>query len=401
MHHIVSFRTAAEEGGWSSLPADLVNLVADRFLATNDLDYYMNLRAVCHGWRSATADPWSNQQHDPRFRPNRWLMLKEEEGHTAAESSAAAASSSSSSRILFFNVTNGRILRMSRLPQLIRDYILISATTCGLLVLAARSCPHAVRVLNPFTGSWTSFKVRVTPGTLPANRSASAAMVGPSPTLVLAIDDVSWSCSVTVYWADRQSKSFSVETRKGCSPTMLPLIAASKCAAAAAADHRDSSAPSSADACATTINIFNLLASTKNYLCDTVELADGGYMLAVLTRLLPRDYATVVFTVDSAGNVMEQVKSIGSHALFLGSSRCLSVTAEAFPAHTIEANRIHNLNFVSDRCRVYKFGTRREHAQQAQWLAPLFQIIRNNVQVGGATLWKKAWRSRSSRRLLS
>jgi hypothetical protein len=132
-----------------------------------------------------------------------------------------------------------------------------------------------------------------------------------------------------------------------------------------------------------------------------VELAGGGYMLAVLTRLLPRDYAAVVFTVDSAGNVMEQVKSIGSHALFLGSSRCLSVTAEAFPAHTIEANRIHNLNFVSDRCRVYKFGTRREHAQQAQWLAPLFQIIRNNVQVGGATLWKKAWRSRSSRRLLS
>jgi hypothetical protein len=106
----------------TSLPADLLNLVVDRLLATNDLDYYMNLRAVCQGWRSSTADPWSNQQDDPRFRPTRWLMLKEEEGHAAAESSAAAAASSSSSNhTFFFNVTNGCIVRMSRLPKLIRE----------------------------------------------------------------------------------------------------------------------------------------------------------------------------------------------------------------------------------------------------------------------------------------
>ena len=57
--------------GWSSLPADLVNRVADCLLATNDLDCYTDLRAVCHHWRSVTADPGSNQ-HDPRFRLSRW-----------------------------------------------------------------------------------------------------------------------------------------------------------------------------------------------------------------------------------------------------------------------------------------------------------------------------------------
>lgn len=41
---------------WSSLPGELVRHVADTFLATNDIDYYMNLHAVCHNWRDSTED---------------------------------------------------------------------------------------------------------------------------------------------------------------------------------------------------------------------------------------------------------------------------------------------------------------------------------------------------------
>lgn len=51
---------------WSSLPSDLVRRVADVFLVTTDLDYYMSLRAVCHDWRAATADP---RGQDNRFHP--------------------------------------------------------------------------------------------------------------------------------------------------------------------------------------------------------------------------------------------------------------------------------------------------------------------------------------------
>lgn len=49
--------TAAD---WSSLPSDLVRRIADCFLDTNDVDWYMDLRAVCHSWRSATDDPKKN-----------------------------------------------------------------------------------------------------------------------------------------------------------------------------------------------------------------------------------------------------------------------------------------------------------------------------------------------------
>lgn len=56
--------------GWSSLPRDLVNRVADCLLATNDLDYYMDLRGVCHNWRFATADPSSNPHARPALPPN-------------------------------------------------------------------------------------------------------------------------------------------------------------------------------------------------------------------------------------------------------------------------------------------------------------------------------------------
>ncbi|CAO1948498.1 unnamed protein product [Urochloa humidicola] len=83
------------QGWWSSLPADLVNRVADCVLADNDLDYYMAMRAVCHGWRSSTADP--NTSHDARFHPTRWIVLDER--------------SFDSDTRLFVNATTGRPLR--------------------------------------------------------------------------------------------------------------------------------------------------------------------------------------------------------------------------------------------------------------------------------------------------
>jgi hypothetical protein len=57
---------------WSSLPAELVSRIADCFLATNDLDYFMDFRAVCQSWRSATEDPKISP--DPLFRPRHWVI---------------------------------------------------------------------------------------------------------------------------------------------------------------------------------------------------------------------------------------------------------------------------------------------------------------------------------------
>ena len=65
----------AAEDRWSTLPGDLVRRIADSFLDDNDLDWYMDYRAVCTGWRSATDDPRSDTSDPPEpvDRPRRGL----------------------------------------------------------------------------------------------------------------------------------------------------------------------------------------------------------------------------------------------------------------------------------------------------------------------------------------
>ncbi|KAJ1290376.1 hypothetical protein BS78_02G238200 [Paspalum vaginatum] len=130
---------------WSSLPGDLINRIAGRLLAADDLDYYMDFRTVCQSWRSATADP-KNSPHDPRFQPRQWVMLDVvHEGHHQSDAR------------LFVNAATGRFVRKD-LP-LLRRYYLIAGAFGGLLVLAEKSSPHAALLLNPFTGSLTRLAV--------------------------------------------------------------------------------------------------------------------------------------------------------------------------------------------------------------------------------------------------
>ncbi|KAM0905724.1 hypothetical protein ACQ4PT_017202 [Festuca glaucescens] len=147
-----------------------VRRVGDCFLATNDIDDYMGMRAVCHNWRSATDDPRrpSGVGTDLlRFRPRRLVMLEEQPKDDGNDTR------------LFVNVTTGRFLRR-RLP-LLRDYILV-ATSDGLLVLGQSKFPFPMRVLNPFTGSMIHFVT-----SMPCDR-AMAAVTGSDPALVFSFD---------------------------------------------------------------------------------------------------------------------------------------------------------------------------------------------------------------------
>ncbi|CAM0884952.1 unnamed protein product [Alopecurus aequalis] len=125
--------------GWSSLPPDLVRCVADCVLGANEVDYYMDVRAVCHNWRVALVDPC---RHGAalRFRPRNWVMLDEE---------VPGPDHGGDSIRLFVNVCTGRFIRR-RVPTL-GDHVLVAASD-GLLVLADREYPHAAGVLNPFAG---------------------------------------------------------------------------------------------------------------------------------------------------------------------------------------------------------------------------------------------------------
>jgi hypothetical protein len=214
----------------------------------------------------------------------------------------------------FVNADTGRFLRR-KLP-LLRDYHFVASTTGGFLVLADSADPHAVRVLNPFTGALVHFKAPAPPE---KSMTASVVVVGDQLTLVLAAIRNPDGCSI--YLADPGSEEFVVET------TMpWAVISTSDSEAAAAA--------------------FGLLDPAMRS-CVLPLLHRGlaaelgpGEMVRVDSwswSLLQHQQGVRVFRLlDSAGRpAMEhqrQVTSIGGRALFVGTRRCFSVDAARFPS---------------------------------------------------------------------
>ncbi|KAL6639579.1 hypothetical protein ACP70R_023309 [Stipagrostis hirtigluma subsp. patula] len=127
---------------WASLPDDLVAVVASRALAGDLLDY-VRFRAVCTGWRSATASPRGRGVADPRFHPRRWMMLPKNHclysGHLDPRGYVG-----------FLNLDTGAVVRV-RLP-LLGDHSAIESVDGLLLLLQNEDQEGAVRLLHPFTG---------------------------------------------------------------------------------------------------------------------------------------------------------------------------------------------------------------------------------------------------------
>lgn len=178
----------AASADWSSLPSDLINRVADCLLATNDVDYYMDFRAVCSTWRFATTGTKNNP--DRRFRPSRWIVIDEVNYFLDAKRRTR----------LLVNTATGRVLRKD-LPMLCGYYV-VTTTPGGFFVLADREPPHAACVLNPFTGCLVRFMApMVTEGVDAAFFYGTAA----APTLWLFCDS-----SRKLYTANTDSGCFVV-----------------------------------------------------------------------------------------------------------------------------------------------------------------------------------------------
>uniref|UniRef100_A0ACD5WBS6 Uncharacterized protein n=1 Tax=Avena sativa TaxID=4498 RepID=A0ACD5WBS6_AVESA len=124
----------------SSLPEDLLRLIAWRVLEGEFLDY-VRLRAVCTGWRSGTVCPRGRGVTDPRFHPRRWMMLPEGHGLHPGHGKLGRY-------IRFFNLYTGTFVR-AKLP-LFRNHCAFDSAD-GLLILQ-RDEDTAIRVLHPFTG---------------------------------------------------------------------------------------------------------------------------------------------------------------------------------------------------------------------------------------------------------
>uniref|UniRef100_A0A0A9AUZ7 KIB1-4 beta-propeller domain-containing protein n=1 Tax=Arundo donax TaxID=35708 RepID=A0A0A9AUZ7_ARUDO len=288
---------------WSSLPADLVNRVGDCFLASNDLDYYMEFRAVCHNWRSATADPRTSPE-EPCFRPRWWVMLDE--------------LYSDDDTHLFVNATTGRFLHKS-LP-LLRRYYLVTTTTGGFIILSDRKPPHAAQVLNPFTGSLTRFLAPV-----PRQMHLAAAVVGSADsfTLVMASDSAR-----EVYWADPESDAFFFEVCNRPSG-MLPYIAGKY------AGCKSGSVVTDTDEANKIID--NRRSAKLEYRVCAADSASGEVLVVSIEKGSHRIGISKA-KMDSPEGVLEPVTSIGSRALFVG-DRCLLVNSNKLPS--IDANCIY------------------------------------------------------------
>jgi hypothetical protein len=326
---------AAPAAGWSSLPSDLINGIAECLLATNDIDYYMNLRAVCSNWRSATADPKNTLEL--RFRPRQWIVLDEVfENNTR----------------LLVNTTTGRVVR-KELPML-RYYYVIATTAGGFFVLADSEYLHAARVLNPFTGHLILFR---TP--MPWKEDLAAAVFGSKPTLVLISDR-----SRTQYRADPTSECFRVyEDQENYPIVRLAVLGGMY------ADGEDASVPQIPDSMANKIfhlmgmfgvqpsemNPDNLIDELSSYnpdlyhanRCFLVKFAGQAFVIFKLQQHME------VFKMDTDRDLLEPVKSIGSLAVFIGYRRCLAVNAEKLAS--IEANSIYYIRSIDFSVHIYKF----------------------------------------------
>uniref|UniRef100_A0A8I6WBI5 KIB1-4 beta-propeller domain-containing protein n=1 Tax=Hordeum vulgare subsp. vulgare TaxID=112509 RepID=A0A8I6WBI5_HORVV len=289
----------------SSLPGDVVRLLGDLFLATDDVDYYMTMRGVCHGWRVSTDDPKDNPA-DPRFRLRRWVMLDERRPKCDEDERAASGR-------LFLNTATGRRV-YKRLPRL-EDYYFITSTG-GLIVLASKASPHVVRVMNLFTDSSIRFAALI-PDSV-RNTTAYLREVDRIPTLVL--DDL--GLQDKAYTAELDAEHFAVEEYN--------LV--DKVRTIWGIDAADQDIISGLVRSITTVLPYKMYFS---YTCYHI-LESAGDMLIVIHRR-PPCHGVDVFKANVEEKAVEPVRSIGSRALFLG-NRCVSVDTNKFP--TIEGNRI-------------------------------------------------------------
>uniref|UniRef100_A0ACD5XEK7 Uncharacterized protein n=1 Tax=Avena sativa TaxID=4498 RepID=A0ACD5XEK7_AVESA len=332
---------------WSSLPADLINRIADCFLVNSDLDYYMDFRAVCQSWRSATDDPKITS--DLRFRPRRWVIVDKVYA---------------SKTYLLANTATGRFLR-KELPLLHGYYIAVS-TRDGLFVLVDNKSYQTVSVLNPLTGYMVRF---VAP--MPDEFVKSATLVpGSSPTLLLlcnkmvdAPDGSLRDAPRKVYMADPSSESLAVYEDRNACPLMrlsvrgiytngeLGLGSPFPGAVAEGMFHLmkyfnadptelpdDEDTEMSEDEA-----IRNFLIGYDN--C-TYLLQSAGEILIIIKR---KD-GLEILKMDTDRYVVENVKNIGNRAIFLGGyCKCMSVNTDKFPS--VDANCIYytkSLDYSSD-----------------------------------------------------
>ncbi|KAK1670802.1 hypothetical protein QYE76_058961 [Lolium multiflorum] len=330
---------------WSSLPSDLVRRIADCLLATNDLDWYMDFRAVCPSWRSATDDPTDSS--DLRFRPGNWIIIDEVVQNDER---------------LMVNTATGRVLRKD-LP-LLRQYYLVTVTTNGAyFVLADREHPHAARVLNPFTGHMIRFAAAV-----PYNMEVTSAAFscGSSPKLRLL-----WESDVcdlhgysNLYTADPDSECFTAYEAEYSGMLkrlavvggtfkegeLLDPVAPLQVAMAERINDAVKLPDHYVEFYQMVFPAVQISGSTEHVSFRKDDLLESAGELILFSKLQNH---LKIFRLNTDRIVLEPLEGIGNRAFFFGRHRYISVCADKFPS--IDANCIYHVKSTYLSLKIYKY----------------------------------------------
>ncbi|CAM0884730.1 unnamed protein product [Alopecurus aequalis] len=298
---------AIAAAGWYSLPDDLVRRIAESFLVTNDIDCYVDLRAVCPSWRRATDDR-KKDTSDPRFQPSSWIVLDQ-------------VSQSDNGTQILLNTVTGRFLRR-KLPLLL-DYHVVT-TGGGFFVLADRSPPHAARVFNSLTGHMIPFVEPVPP-------DARVAFVGgtyrkPSslglPLLLLG------DSSRKLYTSGADTQGFcSQECQQGVYNFVRKLVVGGAYPYISGMAY----------------------AGVFAELCDFMRSPHTNFVKFFSTDL-PEDETDT--RIDIGTGKLELVQGVGNFAIFIGHRRCLGVDANEFPG--IEASCVYYTEHLGSSAHICK-----------------------------------------------
>uniref|UniRef100_A0ACD5VTB5 Uncharacterized protein n=1 Tax=Avena sativa TaxID=4498 RepID=A0ACD5VTB5_AVESA len=328
--------TDTETVGWESLPADLVRRIADSFLPTNDVDCYMNMRAVCPTWRAATNNPWENAS-DVRFHPRRWIVLDE------------VFHSKDNDRWILLNTATGRFLH----KKLALLGCSVVATTDGFLILADKSPPHAARVYNTLTGYTVPFAA-------PVPLEARVAYVASSdkPSLVLLGDS-----SRKLYEAVPESKDFDTHKRipKGVYNFHRKAVVSGAYTQFNVPDLGRAIAPLLKDYHGDPARCFSidLPRDGEDLRCFLVGL--DGEVLAVMIAYR-RPLFPLVFKMNTETEKLETVQNIGRFAIFIGHQRCLAIDADKLPG--IEANCVYYTERLNLSAHICKYNCKDKNVER-------------------------------------
>ncbi|CAM0905496.1 unnamed protein product [Alopecurus aequalis] len=140
-------RTATNQvnSSWELLHDDVLELIADRVLAGDLLDYIW-FRASCKTWRAATPCSLGRGVVDPRFHPRQWTMFPEGSGLHPGHPALGGY-------IRFLNIYTGIFIRV-HLPCF-EDHSVLDCPD-GLLLLQ-RNKDASICLLHPFTGDAAEF----------------------------------------------------------------------------------------------------------------------------------------------------------------------------------------------------------------------------------------------------